>query len=353
MRRFYVVVMTASSLLIACKSTEPVSELSGNSSQSSYYNKPRWGYKFFDTRGRFVEQPSELAKFDGKRPLFISFRGWSPRKIKKGATPTTRYTYCGAPDVNLSDYWIGLGWNFVEYDWAQLSDELEIRNAEAKIWSTTGRQGMRWQDTTESWHRGPEETVADIATKQLVALARDVQPSKVIFMGHSLGSQLMISVAQRIAKLAEDDPDLAALVPNYTVMTDPAFTNGPKSYLGGQWTGAKVRLLARDLRLNYRVPNVFYSCSIMAKTPLVLDRNQSLQTQSLYVERRFPNLKRYDFYQLHCRCKWDYFVSIQRGEGLKDTLGTALQTKEAIMQAIDDGVWLKESEYMSFERRQW
>ena len=96
------------------------------------------------------DRPSGRARFDARRPSLLYVHGLAPTTVKRGFRET--FNWGQQPggllprefDVNTAQAWVAAGWNVGVFYWSQLSDEVDVRDAEAKIWTAHGPRAMRW-----------------------------------------------------------------------------------------------------------------------------------------------------------------------------------------------------------------
>ena len=157
--------------------------------------------------------------FDPSKPTILFIHGWQP-----GATVNKqRFDFCyqypvssteNSPIYNTLHYW--KGWNVGVFYWTQFADEDNMLDAEAKIYSNHGAQGMRWayldeQGQLQHCQAGSlhckmplryDGQVADVlqmlerAYRQ--ALPAHMNASQLRIAGQSLGTQLAIQLTRYV-----------------------------------------------------------------------------------------------------------------------------------------------------------
>ncbi len=334
-------------LITACKTS------SSHLSESNFYSGEKWGYYWFGMNGVNNTASKAIDSFDPHKKTIILFRGWAIDKVENGKAVFTNYRDYGGPDLDLSDLWIEEDWNFAIYDWAQFSDEEEIKFAEAKIWTGSGPKQMRWKDQSGLWRPGPKRTVTELAADQLIKQLADFSGSDLIFMGHSIGAQLALSVAGEIQERSKGQSKLAKLIPQQVILTDPVSTNGAKDYLGKQWVGEKMNRIAKALYAQSQTISVYYQCSITAANPILLDENKPLKKTAVFIKRNLRDILVLNVEKRHRACKWKYLMSIndawlQKGEGGYQRPGLASQSYHQLRQLKRAQLWLEESEPFEF-----
>ncbi|WP_339095906.1 hypothetical protein ACINK0_12880 [Deinococcus sp. VB343] len=179
--------------------------------------------------------------YDPAKPVLIFVHGWQPGLIAQGLVPGTTLStrrenfWFGAGGLNVADLWLRSGWNIGFFHWSQLADDEHSLgmpfNAQAKIWTTTygygGNEqvGMRWKTawgySTEDMPRQPAGELFYEAYRSALSQWSYDGPETVRVMGHSLGAQMVLSLAEQAAH----DPALPArLVPRRLILADPYWT---------------------------------------------------------------------------------------------------------------------------------
>ena len=158
----------------------------------------------------FYSAQHELPEhvYDPTAPTVIYIHGW-----QRGATmERKRETLFNATwknyahEVDVIRTWRSQGYNVGVLYWNQFADEAEVKDAEAKIWSNQGRKGMRWRDADGEYHtHDVSENVVELLLAFYTHALRDYQGPKLRFVGHSLGSQVAISLAYQLYKRFETE----------------------------------------------------------------------------------------------------------------------------------------------------
>jgi hypothetical protein len=281
--------------------------------------------------------------FSPDRSTFVHFNGWAIGKGRRGRDFTTNYVKDGGADLHVTDLWLERDWNFAVVDWAQLSDEIDLRNAEAKIWTKDGPKKMRWMDPNGRWHEGPEETVAAAVANRLEPQLRALQNKDIIFQGHSFGGQLALAVTAELIRRNDLKPGIA--LPQQLILTDANFTKGEKSYLAGKRPldlGGEAATLVweRD------IPITSYKCTAIAYSQFGVDFIELLNHPGvLPIEADFKDVSRLDLNKRHRACKWKYLESIQQEsswlDGQAAKVGVAVQDKDFVISLIQEKRSLK------------
>lgn len=167
--------------------------------------------------------------YDPSKKTVIYFHGWAGdgQGWTTGCTrATSRCPGYVCPDEDLlAEKWLEDGWNFGMFYWDQFADEQCTRDAEQKIWLSTGSKGMRWKsfdyNTGEAKFNelpDPAITVGDLCVQSLELAMKDFAGPQVRFVGHSIGAQL----ATRCGDLLHNRK--ASMAPHRLALLEPFFT---------------------------------------------------------------------------------------------------------------------------------
>ena len=183
--------------------------------------------------------------FNPSKPTIIYIHGWekdSTKTLYRETFNPNKNDSTGA-NVNSADYWINKGWNIGIFYWNQLSDEFEVKDAEAKIWSTSGPKAMRWRKKDGSYVTSgtPSVSAAELFVQAYSAAMRNYSGSEIRICGHSLGNQMAINGTMLISNGIDRGTIPSKLLPNRVALLDPFYSKGGKSFLGNRWTGEVCR----------------------------------------------------------------------------------------------------------------
>eukprot|EP00484_Ammonia_sp_Unknown_P004382 CAMPEP_0197080722 /NCGR_PEP_ID=MMETSP1384-20130603/214275_1 /TAXON_ID=29189 /ORGANISM="Ammonia sp." /LENGTH=408 /DNA_ID=CAMNT_0042519613 /DNA_START=97 /DNA_END=1323 /DNA_ORIENTATION=+ len=194
------------------------------------------------------------------------------------------------PTDHDAQYWIAAGFNVLYLDWRYFAYEpSEVKDAEKKLYKTA--------------YNG--KTVVQLLFDQLNALLDDAQwnGNEMRFAGHSLGSQLVISLA---AQFKQQSGNAYKNRLKRVALLDHFFSNGGKNYLpqidpgcndwclwgvcwecDHYWTGEWARnVLLPIIRDAYNEPVVIenYRSSPTSSNPFIGDENADLNKRTVMVE---------------------------------------------------------------------
>ncbi|WP_152983717.1 cell adhesion domain-containing protein [Peribacillus muralis] len=191
--------------------------------------------------------------FGASKPTLIYIHGWqkdTTASLFRETFNPKRNDATNGPDVNTVNYWVSKGWNVGIFYWNQLADEGEVKDAEAKIWTSSGPQGMRWRkkDGTYSTAGAPTVSAAQLFVNTYKQAMQGFTGSEVRFAGHSLGNQLVTNSAKLISDQVDGGTIATNLRPKRVALLDPFWSKDAKSYLGNKWTGELCRQYVTHLK---------------------------------------------------------------------------------------------------------
>lgn len=237
-----------------------------------------YGLYWYGSEGECEKYFAEYnnAFYDETKKTMIYSHGWQPlstvmsdaygrsyfkHEIFNWNEPLTlgKPEYSGL-NVWTNNGWLDKGWNTGIVYWTQFADEIPltgdditgVHDAEAKIWCLSGNQGSRYRTIDEYgfgeykyWDKKYKfdgqiydiESVNELLYIPVSHALQNNTSENIRLVGHSLGSQLITSLA---FSLYQDGIDIKRLA-----LLDAAFTSFPKSYLPtdnyGDSTGERVR----------------------------------------------------------------------------------------------------------------
>lgn len=201
---------------------------------------------------KYVEGQNN-SYFDPSKPTVIYIHGWQNRSTKKLHRETFNATSNDSGinlNVNSADYWVKAGWNIGIFYWNQFADEGEVKDAEAKIWTSETSKKLRWRKVDGSYesYAGSEKSVAEIFKNVYGKAMKNFTGSEIRLVGHSLGNQMVTNSSKLIEDSISSGQFSSKLRPNRVALLDPFWSKGEKSYLGGDWTGEVCREYVTKLK---------------------------------------------------------------------------------------------------------
>lgn len=251
-------------------------------------------------------EPGEQNSFyDPNNPTIILFHGWQFGNVSSNERTTFNAMDSDGPDIDTAAIWRVKGWNIGIMYWTQFADELEVADAEAKIWASNGPQGMRWLSADGNYRsNGLPQSIGDEFTREIIDNMADFSGPNFRLSGHSLGSQLALLVSLNL----HDSLIPRELQPQRVALLDPFSTNNGKSYLGGDWVGERMRDIAVDLKSRDVVIEAYRS-SAVASTIFIGDSNDALLDEAAYTELRPWYFNALQIGEKHSAAIWHYFWS--------------------------------------------
>ncbi|MBF9002281.1 MULTISPECIES: hypothetical protein [Vibrio] len=281
----------------------------------SSFDELSYGLYWFGADNQYEEASSSTQDgstyYDPEKPTLILIHGWQNGSI----TDQDRQTFYeddsnGWPDKDFANSWISAGYNVGLLYWDQFADESEVKDAEAKIWSTEGNQAMRWIDSEGTYHSGPDQNVTELLLAKYEAAMAGYQGSDIRLAGHSLGNQLALRLADQLVQLADAGDINSNEVPGRVSLLDPFYSNYAKSYLDGEWVGEKAREIVKRLKAA-DIAIDSYRTSLVTSTLFVGDENTELQNSVAFEEEKTSYFDQTQQSQKHSAAIWLYLWSIE------------------------------------------
>lgn len=260
-----------------------------------------------DVSEKFIDGQNN-SYFDPSKPTMIYVHGW-----QNGKTETLyRETFNPNNDlnVNLADFWIDKGWNVGIFYWNQLADELEVKDAEAKIWTVDGPRGMRWRKPDNSYVTSdvPSVSVSELFVQAYIEAMKDYSGSEIRLCGHSLGNQVVINVSKLISDRIDNGSISPKLLPNRVTLLDPFYSKGEKDYLNNKWTGELCREYVTSLKEKNVVFELYKSSNI--NDLMVGDSNDGMKKLTAFIDVYPDYTGFFDQSAKHSASKELYFYSM-------------------------------------------
>ena len=175
--------------------------------------------------------------YSPEKPTLLFVHGWEHGTLCRGMRESFNWKsnyewadYSDAVDIDACDFWIERGWNVCVFYWDQISDTKFVTQAEKQIYS----QARKWhvldyKDKKNRWKFEdlPAEkvmSVADMLAEEYIRIFKSSK-EKIVVVGHSLGSQLVLESMRRLCKRK------ACALPHRVVLCDAFFSKGGKHYL--------------------------------------------------------------------------------------------------------------------------
>jgi hypothetical protein len=191
------------------------------------------------------------------KPTIIYVHGWQKDTAQDKFRESS---YSEAADAYIYDKWINNGWNVGVFYWNQFADDdpaavwgqqTKPEWTQAKIWTATGAQGMRWRKADGSWSTAgsPTKSAAELFYDAYTgAMANHNKEKEIRFAGHSLGSQMAVRMTNLLKENGRYDimPDRVSLL-DMAVIGEGLSQQGP-GYLGGKPVATVLGEYIQDLK---------------------------------------------------------------------------------------------------------
>lgn len=241
--------------------------------------------------------------YGASRPTVIYVHGWQRDKTPLLYRETFDRSSESGISQDLTAPWRGDGWNMGIFYWNQFADEPDVKDAEAKIWTTAGTMGMRWRRADGSYVSGQvNQTAAQLMLASYASAMAGYTGNNIRLVGHSLGSQMVVVTAKLISD-AVDRGELAAnLRPSRVVLLDPAFIGDPRSWLNNGTTGQAGLAIVQQLRAKGIVFESLSTSSVSAATDI-----KAIMNETAYRELKPWYFGGLDVVGKHMAAVWSYW----------------------------------------------
>ncbi|NME69095.1 cell adhesion protein [Flammeovirga aprica] len=255
-----------------------------------------------------VQRQVGSSFYDASKPTVIFFHGWQPL-TNGGRNDFLFEDDALSMQINTAEQWKRDGWNVAIFYWNQFADELEVKHAEAKIWSSEGPRGMRYKKADGSYMESNFDiSLTEIAFHQLNQILPANTSNNIRFVGHSLGCQLATAIAYKFSK--ENPIALKRLE-----LLDPFWSRGGKSYLSdynkvGQddFVGEVSRWYVKEMITKDNLAVTWYRTSGIADLGIG-DKNRPMEELVALVNMRFWYLNGLQIPDKHVYSRHHYFFS--------------------------------------------
>jgi hypothetical protein len=279
------------------------------------------------------------SNFTNGQPTAIYIHGWQNGSTAKRQRETYERADA-ACNCDLTAAWRAAGWNMGIFYWNQFSDEGEVKDAEAKIWSVNGPKKMRWRKSDGSYvDSGISKTAPQLFVEHYKAAMQNYSGNEIRFMGHSLGSQMVIVSAKLISDAIDRGEMSANLLPKRIALLDPAFLQDGRSYLNNRWTGE----VARDYVDALKAKGVIFEAlrsSGSSSNGFIGDANTGLMNKTAFRELKPWYFGMFDFGAKHGAAVWHYWwefgqtpASIVGESGYAPSAATSNARTQTLMQS--------------------
>jgi uncharacterized protein YjdB len=305
--------LAISTAALAAPATQLVSAISHTaaiSPSSVNFNTLDYGLYFFNSQNEAQKWTGAAnSYFNASKPTMIYIHGW-----QKGSSQAGRRESFERPNaqatVDFTTAWKNAGWNVGICYWNQFADENEVKDAEAKVWSAQGPQGMRWRKADGTYSTATINVSAGTMCANAIASAMgNFTGSQLRLVGHSLGSQMVINVAQQLSDKVDANQLPLKARPGRVALLDPAFLKDARSYLNNRWTGEVARGIVSFLKTKGVIFEAYRS-SGSTSNGFIGDANYDLLKMTAFTELESSYYNIFDFASKHEMAVWWYFWSM-------------------------------------------
>ena len=241
--------------------------------------------------------------YSSSAPTVIYVHGWQKDKTPLLYRETFDRSSESGIAQDLTAPWKRDNWNTGIFYWNQFADEADVKDAEAKIWTTQGATGMRWRKADGSYVSGQvNQTAAQLMLASYASAMAGYTGNNVRLVGHSLGSQMVVVTA----KLISDAVDRGELPPNLrptrVTLLDPAFIGDPRTWLNNQTTAAAGLAIVQELKTKGIVFESLGTSSVAYAAEI-----RSIMNQTAYRDLKPWYFGALDLVGKHMAAVWTYW----------------------------------------------
>jgi pimeloyl-ACP methyl ester carboxylesterase len=248
------------------------------------------------------------AYYNASKPTIIYIHGWQNGSSQALNRETFNRKDAGGPDLDLAYAWRQAGYNVGIMYWNQFSDEGEVKDAEAKIWTASGTRAMRWRNASGVYSNGPTQSVGDLMFQSYKDNMAGYTGGNIRIAGHSLGNQLAIVLAEKISDAVSAGTLNSNLLPKRVALLDPFYSQDAKTYLGNKWTGEVCREYVTNLKTKGVIFEA-YRTSLASSSGFIGDTNTGLMNMTAFTELKTSYFNQTQQTQKHNAAVWHYLWS--------------------------------------------
>ncbi len=205
-----------------------------------------YGIYFLGSAGEMEKWVSGRVNsyFDQTKPTVLWIHGWQPAavfmdyRLENCFFFNTKYL----KQINTIETWRNAGWNVAIFYWSQFADEIEVKNAQAKLYqSDNNRRDMRYAyrnglRVSYRIYNKNNKNMTELVYENYQQVFAGYQ-KEIRLLGHSLGNQLATTLAKKISDQIAAKVIPRSYMPQRLVLLDPFWGKGKEACVGGRWIG--------------------------------------------------------------------------------------------------------------------
>ncbi|MEX2962039.1 hypothetical protein [Microbulbifer sp. TYP-18] len=278
---------------------------------SSIFSQLDFGLYWFSYNNNYCKASSGSCSshYDPTKPTLIYVHGWQPGTTVDNYRENFYGGDYGGPNVDTAVSWLNEGYNVGIFYWNQFADELEVKYAEAKIWVPNGPKNMRYLLSNGIYQNySTLSSMSELMSDEIASVMSSFSGSRFVIAGHSLGSQMALTVAEDLTDSVNANSINSNLLPDRVSLLDPFHSNGAKSYLNDRWPGEVTRDIVDKLKAN-NIAIDAYRSSAATSTIFIGDENIGLLNKVAFVELKPWYFWAWQQTEKHIAAKWHYLWS--------------------------------------------
>jgi hypothetical protein len=285
--------------------------------------------------------------YNNGQPTLIYIHGWQKDKTPLLYRETfDRRSESGiVQDIILP--WRQAGWNTGIFYWNQFSDEGDVKDAEAKIWSINGPKKMRWRKADGSYvDSNIDQTAAQLFVASYKSALAGYTGNNIRLAGHSLGSQMVIVGAKLISDAIDRGEIPANLMPKRVVLLDPAFIGDARPYLNNEKTVDLGHDFVDALKLKGVIFESLSTSGVSMDTTI-----KAVMNETAYRELKPWYFNALDVVGKHMCAVWHYFWEFSIPP--RPITGTSLTAVSASASNSSAEGWMNSTKKMVHDQGAW
>ena len=283
--------------------------------------------------------------YANSQPTLIYIHGWQRDKTPLLYRETFARSVDGGPAQDLTSAWKANGWNMGIFYWNQFSDEGDVNDAEAKIWTTSGAKAMRWRKADGSYvNSGITKSAGELFLESYKTALAGYTGNDIRLAGHSLGSEMVIVGAKLISDAVDRGELPQNLRPRRVALLDPAFIGGQRAYLANSQTVDIGAQYVDALKAKGVIFETLGTSSASAGSVAVMNRTALRELKPWYFNG-------FDLVGKHMAAVWHYLWEFQFQPG--NVTGTSTYAASASATNSATQVLMNSTQKMQHDQGAW